>query len=305
MPRVISVNNHRFSGPDLYHTGPSTVDPGGQMIEAWVSPAPGILISPYGNRRYNLITNTTSTMATLPDYTYADRERPAFASLGGGYAQVLRIKDNLGGTATVTNWIWNDATLSWSVGATLTISTLYNQDRSNGLYALSLNRTFFEHGTQAWIYNRLSNTWTSAGTMPREVWAAGKIAEGLLYLAGKEDESLGLSTYTAQSAQSFLYNASSGTYTNLGHALELKVPTTRDFGGTRAVQTRSGQMEQFTASGVIGIGANSNWITYRHDLGVVSSRARTYTPENMALLRPDPIAYALNIAAGTDYVYSW
>lgn len=325
MPRVISVNNHRFPGPNLYHAGPTAFAPGGGMVQGWVATQPGILISPYPAnavstsattmRRYSLITNTITTIniagsAPRPDYTYNDRERPAFATLGGGFAQVLRIKDGLSGSATVTNWIWNDNTLSWSVGATLTISTLYNQNRSSGLYPLSLGRTFFEHGTQAWIYNRSGNNWTVAAPMPREVWAAGRISEGLLYLAGKEDEVPGQEggsgfPYSAQSAQSFLFDASNNTYTDLGHALELKVPPTESFGGTIAVETRSGQMQQFQSSGVIGIGANSNWITYRHDLGIVASRARTQTPDNIQLLRPDPLCYALNTATTTDYVYSW
>lgn len=318
MPKVVNVNNHRFVGTNIYHTGPTALDPGGGIISAWVSPQPGILISAYPTDanpgdpttmyRYNILTNTTTTInvtGTRPNYTYADRDRPAFASLGGGYAQSLVVVDNNDGSATVSNWIWNDSTLTWSAGAGFTIASSYSKDKSNGLYELALGKTLFEHGTQAWVYNRTANTWTSVGPMPREVWAAGKIAENLLYLAGKEDESsAGTNTYTAQSAPSFVYDAVANTWTTLGHSLELAVPPTEDFGGTRAVVTRSGQMQQFLDDGVIGIGANNRWMTYRHSLNLVSSRTRSNAVRYMQLLRPNPICWALETAT-TDYVYSW
>lgn len=316
MPKVVSVNIHRFPGPDTYYVGPTALDPGGQMEAAWVSPSPGILISAYPASagptlnttmsRYNLVTNTVSTLTvglTRPDYTYADRERPAWASLGGGYAQSLRIKDNNDGTATVTNWIWNDSTQTWSTGATLTIPTAYGQGKSNGLYPLSVGRTLFEHGTSAWIYTRSTNTWSSPLTMPREVWAAAQIAEDLIYFAGKRDEATGV-TYSAESAESFIYDRVANTFTSLGHAIELVVPPIRAFGGNEMVVTRSGQMAKLN-TGVIGIGTNSRWVTYRHDLNILSTRARTQTPYNIELLRPDPLSYALNTSTTTDYVYSY
>lgn len=319
MPRIISVNNHRFPGPDRSYAGPTAFEPGGQMISGWISPSPGILITPYPDStapnspssmyRYNLATNTTTTITipgggTRPSYDYSDRERPAYASLGGGYTQSLRIKDNIDGSATVTNWIWNDSAQTWSTGASLTIPSGYNQNKSNGLYALAVGKTLFEHGTQAWIYTRSTNSWAVVGTaMPREVWTAGKVAENILYLAGKEDEVTGVS-YSAQSAQSFLFDAIAGTWTNLGHAIELAIPPTRDFGGTLAVQTRSGQMQQWRTNGVMGIGANSNWIVYDRSQGILFSRARSITPLNISALRSDPLSWAVNTAT-TDYVYSW
>lgn len=317
MPRVISVNNHRFPGPNRYYPGPTSLEPGSRWVSAWVSPSPGILITPFPESsnvtqpslmyRYNLITNSVQTI-TLPvgaPRPSQDSGSPGYASLGGGFAQVVR-QVNQQGVVTITNWIWNDSTLSWSLGASLVGSSTV----VGGLYELSINKTILVSGSGAHIYNRITNNWTAVATnAPRLHWTGAKISENLVYFAGVENEVLGTGggnpSYTASSAPSFIFNGSNNTWTDLSHSIELQIPKIDQRGGNTFIVTRCGLMQQFGTAGVIGIGKNNDWVIYRHDLGIVYSRPRSQNPVDITLLRPDPIAYVLNMANNSGYVYSW
>lgn len=318
MPRVISVNNHRFPGPNQYYAGPTSLEAGGLQISGWVSPSPGILITPFPKDesvndpslmyRYNLITNSVQTItlpagAPRPNYSYVGGERPGYASLGGGFAQSIRRKSQ-DGVVTITNWIWNDSTLTWSLGASLTGSSI-----ASALYELSPNRTILMSGSGAHIYNRITNTWTAVATnAPRNHWAGAKISDNLVYFAGVENEVFGTGgteSYTASSAPSFIFNGSNNTWIDLSHSIELQIPKIGSFGGTTGIVTRCGLMQQFGTAGVIGIGKNNDWVIYRHDLGIVYSRPRSQNLVDITLLRPNPTAYVLNTESNTGYVYSY
>ena len=320
MPRVISVNSHRFPGPNQYYAGPSPA------VSTWVQVSTGVLIIPFPawnvtnlspgvGARYDITTNTVTTQ-NYAFNTYPNIEdgggptqtfrKGYFCSLGGGFALVGRIDTASGTGAPSRAWVYSDQTRSFTaINGPGFILSEGSPAPTMGAYYLGPNLGYVEGNGQAFVYNRINNTWSSAAGLT-SVWTGGRISDGLLYLAGKVNESnAGINTYTAQSAQSFVYNHSANTVTALGHGLELKVPPTEDFGGTRRVLTRSGQMQNFANDGIIALGANNNWLVYRHSTGSIISRPRTYTPNYIALLRSDPLTYVLDTPTSSDYVYSW
>lgn len=322
MPRVISVNNHRFPGPNQYYAGPPT--PTGASSSTWVPVSTGVLIiafpaynfvgsSPGIGYRYDITTNTT----TAESYAYgtypnlagggvnAQFRKGYFCSLGGGFALVGRI-DTSSGTSIA--WIYNDQTRSFtSINGPGFILSSGSSSLAVGAYHLGPNLAYVEHNGQAFVYNRINNTWTSAATIT-SVWTGARISDGLLYLAGKKNESApNATTYTADSAESWIYNHSTNTVTALGHSLQLKFPPTEGIGGSSYLRTKSGQMANFANDGIIALGANNNWLVYRHSIGTIITRPATYIPQYIALLRSNPVSYVLDRAVdpSTNYVYSW
>lgn len=308
MPRVISVNNHRFPGPNQYYAGPPT--PTGASSSTWVPVSTGVLIiafpaynsvgsSPGIGYRYDIATNTVTTQNYAYN-TYPNLEdgggptgtfrKGYFCSLGGGFALVGRIDTSGSPAVPSAAWVYNDQTRSFTaINGPGFILSQGNPAPTMGAYYLGPNLGYVEGNGQAYVYNRINNTWSSAAGLT-SVWTGGRISDGLLYLAGKVG--------TAQSAQSFVYNHSTGTVTALGHGLELKVPPP---------VTRSGQMENFANDGIIALGANNNWLVYRHSTRSIISRPATYIPQYIALLRSNPVSYVLDMGVdpSTNYVYSY
>lgn len=283
MPRVISVNNHRFSGPNLFHNAPN-VTPGAMV-------SPGILVNmfptfsgiggtPGTGSRYNLVTDT-ATVESYPYGTYPNLEgsgmdsqfrKGAFCSLGGGFGMAIRIDTATGADSPVRTWIYSDATRAFStINPTPSVTLPIGSSAPNiGLHQLGDNLAFFQVGTQGFVYNRISNTWSATPTMPREVRAAAYYGEGLLYLVGRQ-----LIDGSYRASTSFTYNRSTNTFTELNHTLNVSA------------------LARLEGIGVIGIGTD-NWQIYNVNTNSILIRPRAQAANSLLPVRTSPAAYWVN-----------
>lgn len=311
MPKIISVDNHRFPGPNKYYALPGPW-PGGSFI---TMVSPGILVamfpdfssgsgSPGTGARYSIVTNTI-TAQSYPYQTYPNLEgagvdatwRKGFAcSLGGGFALAGRIDTVSGASQPVKCWLYNDATRSFSsLNAPPIVLSEGSPAPNIAAYQLGENMAFLETGTQAFklVKSGASYVWSSAPDMPRFASAAAHYGEGLLYIAGSQliDGIPIDGTYV--SAPSFSYSLAGNAYTELNHTLNLSISST----------TGRGVMARLPGIGVVGVGPN-NYQVYSPGTNSILIRPRSETVGILQPLRTQPATYLI-LAGGTNRVYSW